>query len=108
MERLEEYALKNRELYDVVTARAVASLNILLEYSSPLVKINKYFIAMKGTETIDNSFKAMKELNLKLDKEYKFLLPIENSNRTIFKFKKLGNTPGKYPRRFDIIKKKPL
>lgn len=106
--RAEEYALKNREKFDVVTARAVASLPILLEYSIPLVKKSKYFIALKGTEDIKESQNALNVLNSKILKEEKFLLPIENSNRTIIKVQKLGNTLGKYPRRFSEIKKKSL
>lgn len=106
--RAEEYALKNRELFDVVTARAVAPLNILLEYSIPLVKVSKYFIALKGNEDINESKNALKVLNCKLLDISKFLLPIEESNRSIIKIEKLGNTSGKYPRRFAEIKKKPL
>ena len=37
--RAEEYALKNREKFDIVTARAVAPLNILLEYFKILLDI---------------------------------------------------------------------
>ncbi len=106
--RAEEYALKNRDLFDVVTARAVAPLNILLEYSIPLVKKNKYFIALKGNEEVSESKNALKVLNCKVVDENKFLLPLENSNRTIIKIQKLGNISGKYPRRFAEIKKKPL
>lgn len=106
--RAEEYALKNRDLFDVVTARAVAPLNILLEYSIPLVKKSKYFIALKGNENIDESKNALKVLNCKVLMEERFLLPIEGSNRTIIKIEKLQNTSGKYPRRFAEIKKKPL
>ena len=46
--RVEEYSKINRELYDIVTARAVAPLKHLLEYGIPLIKINGYFIAMKS------------------------------------------------------------
>lgn len=106
--RAEEYAIKNREKFDVVTARAVAALPVLLEYSIPLVKNSKYFIALKGTEDINESKNALKILNCKILQEEKFLLPIEKSNRTIIKVQKLGNTSGKYPRRFSEIKKKPL
>lgn len=106
--RAEEYSKKNREIFDVVTARAVAPLNILLEYSIPLVKTGKYFIALKGNENINESKNALNILNCKIVDEEKFLLPIEDSNRTIIKVEKLGNTPGKYPRRFAEIKKKPL
>lgn len=42
---------------DVVTARAVTNLPVLVELALPLVAINKYFIAMKGNaqEEIYNS-----------------------------------------------------
>ena len=106
--RAEEYALKNREKFDVVTARAVAALPILLEYSIPLVKNSKYFIALKGIENINESKNALNVLNCNILQEEKFLLPIEGSNRTIIKVQKLGNTLGKYPRRFSEIKKNPL
>ena len=106
--RAEEYAVKNRDLFDVVTARAVAPLNILLEYCIPLVKVNKYFIAMKGTENIKESNNALKILNCSVIQENKFLLPKEESNRTIIKVKKEKITNKKYPRRYAEMKKKPL
>ena len=46
--RSEDYAKNNREVYDIVTARAVAPLKHLLEYGVPLVKVNGKFIAMKA------------------------------------------------------------
>ncbi|MCI9084646.1 MAG: 16S rRNA (guanine(527)-N(7))-methyltransferase RsmG, partial [Bacilli bacterium] len=73
--RAEEYALKNRNLFDIVTARAVAPLNVLLEYSIPLVKVSKYFIALKGIEDITESKNALKILNCNILMEEKFLLP---------------------------------
>ncbi len=108
--RSEEFALTNREKFDFVTARAVAPLNILLEYSIPMVKKNKYFIAMKGNiekeeKTFDNS---MKILNTIIEKTEEFTLPNELSKRTLIKFKKLEITSKKYPRKFNEIKKKPL
>ena len=108
--RAEEYALKERDIYDVVTARAVAPLNILLEYCIPLVKKNGYFIPLKANceEEIKNIQNAINLLNCKIEKIDKFILPIENSMRTIIKFKKLGNTLNKYPRKYSEIKKKPL
>ncbi len=106
--RAEEYALKNREKFDVVTARAVAPLNILLEYSMPLVKKEKYFIALKGHED-ENSYKnVLIELFSEIMQVEKFNLPFENSQRTIIKVKKIKNTPLKYPRKYSEIKKHPL
>mgnify|MGYP004686378451 FL=1 len=46
--RAEDFAKNNREKFDVVTARAVAPINVLLEYCLPLTKVGKYFIALKG------------------------------------------------------------
>ena len=62
--RAEEYAKENEEKYDLVTARAVASLNILLECCIKLVRKNKYFIAMKGTNREEINIKKIEnELN---------------------------------------------
>ena len=108
--RAEEYAIKNREKFDIVTARAVAPLNILLEYSVPMVKKEGYFIPLKAniTEELRNSEKAIKELDIKLEKKEQFLLPIENSQRTILLLKKQENTNKKFPRKYSEMKKRPL
>ena len=109
-DRAEEFAHNNIEKFDVVTARAVANLSTLLEYSIPMVKINKYFIALKSNvdEEIINSKNALEKLNSKIDEKIEFLLPIENSKRTILKIKKNGKTNNKYPRKYKEIKEKPL
>lgn len=106
--RVEEYARKNREIFDIVTARAVAPLKHLLEYGVPLVKIEGSFIAMKANiegeiENIDNYYA---KLDIKEIKKMVFNLPKENSLRTLLKYRKLKVTNQKYPRRYsDIIKK---
>lgn len=108
--RAEEYSIKNREIFDVVTARAVAPLSILLEYSIPLVKVNGYFIAMKAdvSKELINIDNCLNKLNIKLVENNEFLLPIENSKRTLLKFQKQEITLNKYPRRYSEIKKRPL
>ena len=108
--RIEEFGIKNREKYDIVVARAVAQLNILLEYCLPITKINGYFIAMKGNclEEITNSKKALIKLSSHIEETNIFNLPIENSNRTIIKIKKDAITNKKFPRKYSEIKKYPL
>ena len=107
--RAEEYSIKNREIYDVVVARAVASLPILLEYSTPLVKVGGYFIAMKGNNDEVGELKDIyKKLNIELVDVQTFLLPYENSNRALIKFKKIDPTNKLFPRKYADIKKKPL
>ena len=90
-DRAEDFARKNFEKYDIVTARAVAHLSILLEYGIPMVKINKFFIAMKANiETeIEESSNALEKLDSKIIQIEQFKLPIEDSNRTIIKIEKL-------------------
>ena len=109
-ERAEIFAKKNIEKYDVITARAVAKLNILLEISIPMLKINGNFIAMKSNidDELNNINNIEPELNCKIVDIQKFLLPIENSNRSLIKVQKLDKTKDMYPRKFEQIKKKPL
>ncbi len=108
--RIEDYGKNNREIFDVVTARAVAPLNILLEYCTPLVKCGKYFIPLKAniSREILEINSALKELNCTIEEKCEFLLPYEESQRTLIKFKKIVKTNKKYPRAYAQIKKKPL
>lgn len=108
--RIEEYAKENRELYDIVTARAVAPLKHLLEYGIPLVKINGVFIAMKANveneeQNIDNYYN---KLNIKEEQRIVFNLPHENSIRTLIKYQKEKETDKRYPRRYNEIIKKDI
>src|SRR5574344_53311 len=97
--RAEEYAIDNRNKFDITTARAVAHTSILLEYAIPMTKVGGYFIPMKAnmTEEIKEIDNSMNKLNVELLDRLEFLLPIENSNRTIILFKKLKDNT-KYPR----------
>ncbi len=109
-ERAEEFSIKNKEQYDVVTARAVAHLSNLLEYSIQSVKVDGYFIAMKAqaTEELNESKNAINLLSCSLDECIEFNLPIEESKRTLIKIKKDNETSNKYPRKYSEIKKKRL
>ncbi len=107
--RIEDYALDHNEEYDVVTARAVAPINILLELGVRLVKVDKYFIAMKGNiENEPNYTSCIEKLNLQEKDKVVFSLPIENSTRTLIKFVKKNSTNKLFPRKFSDIKKRPL
>lgn len=107
--RIEEYAVANKEKFDVVTARAVAPLNILLELGINLVKVGKYFIAMKGNiENEPDYSNAIKKLDCSLGNIVKFKLPIEESNRSLIKIIKEKSTSKLFPRKYSEIKKKPL
>lgn len=105
--RIETY---QQEIFDIVTSRAVSKINILLELSCQLVKKEGFLILLKANalEELIESKNSLDKLNFKLIKKEEFLLPIENSLRTILKFQKIKTTPNKYPRNFAKIKKNPL
>lgn len=73
------------EKFDVVTARAVANIEKLTKFTMHLVKKNGKFIAMKGNITEELSLPVLTKLNKKynVEKIEKFLLPKENSNRSL-------------------------
>ena len=108
--RIEDFARTHREKFDLVTARAVASLPVLLEYATCIIKKDKYFVAMKASidEELEQSINAQKILKIKLIDKNSFLLPKENSVRNILLFQKQERTNLKYPRNPSEIKKKPL
>ncbi len=106
--RIEEYAKSHRELFDIVTARAVAPIKYLLEYGIPLVKVNGNFIAMKSnTESEEKNINNYYEkLSIIEEDRIIFNLPIEESLRTLIKYKKIEVTNPIYPRRYsEIIKR---
>ena len=109
--RAEEYAQAHRDAYLLVTARAVASLRVLLELSMPMLKVGGHLIAMKGPgfeEEIAEAKGAFKKLNCEIDYIYEDQLPESKESRSFIYIKKIGETPKKFPRTFGEIKNKPL
>mgnify|MGYP003311378056 CR=1 FL=1 len=110
-ERAENAIKEMREKFDIVTARAVSSLNVLVEICVPFVKIEGLFIALKGSsyqEEIDNACQAVGKLKVKLTKKVLLELPLKLGERSILVYKKTESTPNIYPRLYAKIKKNPL
>ena len=108
--RAEDLAKEKRECFDVVSARAVAKLSILLELCVPFVKMDHTMVALKGKnghEELINAQKAIDTLGVELIDEEKFMIE-EDATRINLYFKKVKHTPNKYPRAYGQIKKKPL
>lgn len=110
--RAEEAGLdhKMRESFDIVTARAVAPLNVLCEYCLPLVKMKGYFLAMKGPGAREELAEADKALDILggTDAELlSFSLP-DVGERNIVSVQKKAFTPKGYPRHGGTITKHPL
>ena len=99
-----------REKYDYATARAVAELRVLLEYTLPFVKKGGTFLSLKGAaaiEEIDGAGNSLKMLGGKIQGVDEFSLP-GGDKRAIIKVKKISQIPPKYPRVSAQIAKKPL
>lgn len=111
--RAEEFGqnMKYREQFDVVTARAVARLSVLSELCIPLAKQGGFFVALKaaaGAEELKDAKKAISTLGAALKEEFSFLLPVEESERSLFVFDKIKQTPKKYPRKPGVPNKTPI
>ena len=103
--RAEDASLKYQEQFDVVSARAVAPLNILVEITSQLVKVNGYLITMKGKKAqdeLDVSKNAIETCKLHLEKQ------VTVGESTNLYFKKMAKISNKYPRNYGQIKRRPL
>ena len=111
--RVEEVARNKeyRECFDVAVSRAVAPLNVLLEYMIPLVKVGGKCICMKGSnaeEEIETSKNALKKLNAEIETVESFELPGTDMKRNIVIVKKIAKTDKVFPRKAGTPSKKPL
>ena len=103
----EEY----RECFDIATARAVAGLPALMEFCVPFVKVGGYFVCLKGPNAnleLEESKKAMEALGLEYIEKIDIKLPEIDLDHNILVFKKVKNTPSKYPRKAGKVTKNPI
>lgn len=109
-DRAENYIKQRRDYYDLVTARAVAPIDILDELAIPFVKVGGYLIAMKASnfkEELSRAEKGIEILGGKVTDIISFNLPNDLGERHLLKIKKVAEN-NRYPREFKDIKKKPL
>lgn len=111
--RAEEAARKPllRDRFDLVTARAVARLNVLNEFCLPFVKEGGLFASMKGSDPGDELNEAKKSIQVlrgELKAVHRFELPIEASTRHIIVIEKKAATPANYPRKAGTPLKDPI
>jgi 16S rRNA (guanine527-N7)-methyltransferase len=111
--RAEDLAQQNnfRESFDLVTARAVARLNIISEYCLPFVKIGGTFAALKGkqfAEEITEAEKAVKILGGGKINCVEKILPEISDTRVVIYIDKKISTPKKFPRKAGTPTKTPI
>ncbi|MBF0778434.1 16S rRNA (guanine(527)-N(7))-methyltransferase RsmG [Streptococcus cuniculi] len=110
--RAEDFAQdKNfRAQFDVVTARAVARMQILAELTIPFLKVKGRLIALKASNAEDELSQAKQALTLlfaKVIEKVDYLLP-NGDPRTLTIVEKKKETPNKYPRKAGMPNKRPL
>ena len=108
--RIENITSRFINSIDVVTARAVTNLPVLVELALPLVKVNKYFIAMKGNaqEELENSEYAITYLGGKIEDVKEFDLPHDAGKRMLITIQKTQKSELNKLRPYEKIVKKPL
>ncbi len=114
--RAEEFCRKEeyRESFDVALSRAVAPLNLLLEYTVPSLKIGGKFFAYKSTnieEELEKSKNAIEVLGVEHRATHIYELDLDNREKielSLLKFVKVKKADDRYPRRTGIPAKRPL
>lgn len=110
--RAEDYGREPalRESFDLVVARAVAPLPVLLEYALPFLRLGGHLAAPKGSAAlseIDAAERALGELGGRLV-DAPQLRPPGGLPLTVVIVEKHAPTPERYPRRPGIPSKRPI
>jgi 16S rRNA (guanine527-N7)-methyltransferase len=111
--RIEDFANddKFREKFDIVVSRAVAPLNIILEYSAPMLKNGGYILAYKGQNyenEIETAENALKILNCTVKSIEKYHFNEIDTDRYVLVIRKNSTISSKYPRKQNKPRLKPL
>lgn len=99
-----------RAQFDLVTARAVARMQVLSELTIPYLKVGGKLLALKASNAPEELEEAKNALNLlfsKVQDNHSYALP-NGDPRFITVVEKKKETPNKYPRKAGMPNKRPL
>ena len=110
--RAEDFAQdkKFRAQFDIVTARAVARMQVLSELTIPYLKVGGKLLALKASNAPEELTESKNALNLlfsKVEDNISYTLP-NGDPRYITVVEKKKETPNKYPRKAGMPNKRPL
>lgn len=110
--RAEDFAQEKafRAQFDIVTARAVARMQVLSELTIPYLKVGGRLLALKASNAPEELEEAKNALNLlfsKVEDNLQYELP-NGDPRYITVVEKKKETPNKYPRKAGMPNKRPL
>lgn len=109
--RVEELGRTQRGRYAVVTARAVAQTNVLVEYAAPLLCKGGHLIVAKARpsdEEIEAANRAARLCGLKSVSRETFELPGGRGHREVLSYQKVGNPVVRLPRAVGMAQHHPL
>ena len=110
--RAEDFAQDKafRAQFDIVTARAVARMQVLSELTIPYLKVGGRLLALKASNAPEELEEAKNALNILFSKvEYNLQYELPNGDpRYITVVEKKKETPNKYPRKAGMPNKRPL
>ena len=101
----------HREAFDLVVARAVAELRVLLEITLPFVRVGGRMVAMKGPGGIEEAAgvtTALGKLGGGSLRVEEVSLPEDAGERTLIVVEKVAPTPAQYPRQAGLPERRPL
>ncbi|MDO8586109.1 MAG: 16S rRNA (guanine(527)-N(7))-methyltransferase RsmG [Armatimonadota bacterium] len=102
---------QRREFYDIAVARAVARMNVLVEYCLPLVRSGGFALLQKGPDAYEELSEARPAITLlggEIEKVVTLKLPHSDATRNLVIIRKTLGTPAAYPRRPAVIQREPL
>ena len=110
--RAEDFAQDKafRAQFDIVTARAVARMQVLSELTIPYLKVGGRLLALKASnapEELEETKNALNLLFSKVEDNLQYELP-NGDPRYITLVEKKKETPNKYPRKAGMPNKRPL
>jgi 16S rRNA (guanine527-N7)-methyltransferase len=99
------------EVHDLVTARAVAPLSVLVEYAAPLLAIGGSLVAWKGArDHVEEADGRAAAVTLGMSNpQWRAVTPFDGArDRHLYLSSKVSATPATYPRREGMARKRPI
>lgn len=109
--RAEELGRARRGRYAIVTARAVAQTNVLVEYAAPLLRKGGRLVVAKARpsdDEIQTAGRAARVCGLQLVSRETFELPGDRGHREVLSYEKVGNPAIRLPRATGMAQHHPL
>ena len=110
-ERVEELGRAQRGQYAVVTARAVAQTNVLVEYASPLLRKGGRLVVAKARpsdDEVDAANRAARLCGMRFVSRETFELPEGRGHREVLSYERVGRPSLRLPRAVGVAKRSPL